>query len=127
MLVLLTSTASYYFAVSYMVGGLFPEELRELARAREASLPRFAEALKRFDDVHGCYPQSLSELVPDFVSEIPPELDPSHKWTLRESVIRYQVVGPEGQCNATFGWLRCRGPDCGSSYDVNAGEFWHAM
>ena len=101
---------------------VLPKEMSELAEAREALLPEFVEVLKKYKSENICYPRELGELVPNYISIIPTPLDPGKTWEHPNSAIRYTVSG----CSARFHWLRCNGPDCASSFEIESGELWHA-
>ncbi len=101
----------------------FPKDLRELARTREDQVWEFRQVLLAYKEDHGCYPEDLHELIPDYTDTIPREIDPDTKWQSRLYAIRYY----SGNCKASFGWRRCNGPDCGSEYHVDEDEIWHDM
>ncbi|MEM7541018.1 MAG: hypothetical protein AAF384_05465 [Pseudomonadota bacterium] len=103
----------------------FPAELAELARARETLLPQFRLSLLAYKNEHGCYPEKLHALIPDYIEVLPLELNPNKYWDHRFANISYEQFNRDGECEARFGWLRCSGPDCYSKYEVNKGEFWH--
>lgn len=102
-----------------------PSELSRLAAERERLLPTVRPALDDYRASNGCYPADLAELVPRYLPEIPWALDPGREWALPAARIRYRVWRDDGTCGARFSWARCRMPDCGSSYDVERGEFFH--
>jgi hypothetical protein len=58
------------------------------------------------------------------MESIPFEINPEFKREKRSYEIQYYFMG----CTqADFRWQTCIGPDCSTSYDVDSGEFWHAM
>lgn len=128
------SAKSRYLIVVVVIGSMaalalrgcveivLPKEMSDLAEVRETLLPTFVEVLKKYKSENICYPKELGELVPNYIAMIPAPLDPGKTWKHPNSAIRYSVSG----CNARFHWLRCNGPDCASSFEVESGDFWHA-
>ncbi len=101
----------------------FPGELRELASKRESLLPEFRKVLLAYKKDHDCYPDDLDALIPNYTDALPPELDPARIWKSKLYDIHYY----SSDCEAIFGWSRCNGPDCRSSFLVEKDEFWHDM
>ncbi len=99
----------------------FPQELRELATRRENQLAEFRKVLQAYREEQGCYPTSLNELVPAYTDAVPAEIDPETQW---QSTL-YAIYYYPGDCEASFAWSRCNGPDCGSRFFVEKGEFLH--
>lgn len=99
------------------------KEKHGLSVQREKLLPGFGEILEGYRERNGCYPETLEELVPQYVDVLPATLDPSKTWSHPESIILYETTNSEGNCSARFYWSKCGGSDCTSRFDVNSGEF----
>jgi ribosomal protein S27E len=101
----------------------FPRELSELASVRENQLSEFRNVLLAYKEDNDCYPEKLTDLIPKYIESIPREIDPE---IIRESNL-YAIHYYSDNCDASFGWARCNGPDCGSQFYVEKNEFWHDM
>ena len=101
----------------------FPKQLRELASNRENTLSEFRQVLIAYKDKNTCYPEKLTDLVPDYTDSIPHEIDPEVEWDNRLYAIYYYL----DNCDASFRWAHCNGPDCSSQFFVEKDEFWHDM
>ena len=113
--------ASLVLAVSLAIPlALSDQGLRELTNKRMQIMGELKPVFLKYCEDKGHFPETLKDLVPEYLDRIPPELINDGQSDSYKKI--YYEVGCDGPM---FLFKTVRGPDSSASYNVVTGAYWH--